>query len=167
VIVAPNVLTKEGDACYFRITTLEQLSMDQGGATETRKPVREVIVTNRAIPRSEMRTFLSMCEKRCVVTGDQSLAEAVVMGMEPRCIPDAKVEQWNRAVSILRSNAMHKVPDLGDVLSQLINNITLAQHFLNNSVQHCQALQQKLDRDLGPQQHLPANATLVMAGFFG
>ena len=48
------------------------------------KPNRVVFLVARHVPRAEMRSFLAQSEREVVATGDQSVAEAVLLASRPQ-----------------------------------------------------------------------------------
>merc|ERR1711920_483071 len=83
---------------------------------------RPVLIVAESIPREEMRTFLEQCEPAVVATGDQSVAEAVLLGKVPMVRPDAKVSQWESALSIMSQDKVQDVPDLGERLRTVVRS---------------------------------------------
>ena len=65
----------------WRCSALDLVS-SEGASSSTTPCSRDILLTNRRVEREEMRTFLESCQGRVVVTGDQSLAEAVVLGKD-------------------------------------------------------------------------------------
>ncbi|CAE7713386.1 unnamed protein product, partial [Symbiodinium sp. CCMP2456] len=98
VIVAPSAgLQSWAEGDVVRIASLELVRPD--GEATVLDPNREVFLVSVAIPREEMRDFLEQCEREVVATGDQSVAEAVLLGKIPFVAPDAKVASWRAALA--------------------------------------------------------------------
>ncbi|CAJ1443269.1 unnamed protein product [Effrenium voratum] len=127
VLVAPNAGLQEwAGQDTVEITSLELIS--PSGETTALKPNRVVFLVARHIPRAEMRSFLAQSEREVVATGDQSVAEAVLLGKVP-FQPDAKVSQWRAALAA----DVATVPDLGQTLRDLLSSEELRQSLVNQS----------------------------------
>ncbi|CAJ1365522.1 unnamed protein product [Effrenium voratum] len=150
VLVAPNAGLQEwAGQDTVEITSLELIS--PSGETTALKPNRVVFLVARHIPRAEMRSFLAQSEREVVATGDQSVAEAVLLGKVP-FQPDAKVSQWRAALAA----DVATVPDLGQTLRDLLSSEELRQSLVNQS----RAYSEAVEAQLGPQ---PTEEMLLLA----
>merc|ERR1712048_1206469 len=86
------------------------------------KVERQLFLYSGRVPRHEMRTFLEQCEEPVFTTGDQSLAEAMFMNKVPYIKPDAKVAQWERALTAKLTGALDSMPDLGATFRSLVQS---------------------------------------------
>merc|ERR1712118_444805 len=82
VIIAPNAEVRAWTGSdIVRIAYLELLHPN---GTKTVEPIRRLLfLVAQPVPRDEMRSFLEQCEQIVVTTGDQSMAEAVLLGKVP------------------------------------------------------------------------------------
>merc|ERR1712083_616062 len=97
--VFTNLRTIEKGECA--VARVSQLDLVRPGGARKEQPLpsgRTLFICSERVPRTEMRSFLEQCEECVFTTGDQSLAEAMLMGKIPCVKPDAKVQQWQIAL---------------------------------------------------------------------
>mmetsp|Transcript_15605 Transcript_15605/g.33160 ORF Transcript_15605/g.33160 Transcript_15605/m.33160 type:complete len:531 (-) Transcript_15605:44-1636(-) len=121
VVVAPNLgISSWAGESIVQVTQME-LIWPRGEKRQMLNLGRPVFLVEASVPRMEMRAFLDQCENALVATGDQSVAEAVLLGKVPLARPDAKVRQWELALKAMEAGAVDEVADLGGVLRRLVN----------------------------------------------
>ncbi|CAE7450154.1 unnamed protein product [Symbiodinium natans] len=146
-----------------QVTSLELMAPD--GQATVLDPRRPVFVVASAIPREEMRSFLEQCEREVVATGDQSIAEAVLLGKLPFTAPDAKVASWRAALDAA-ANGVEHVPDLGQTLRDLVGNEALRAQYVEASRRHGGAVQAELEAQFGSDVGAVVEQ-LARAGMYG
>eukprot|EP00928_Gymnodinium_smaydae_P029770 TRINITY_DN22328_c0_g1_i1.p1 TRINITY_DN22328_c0_g1~~TRINITY_DN22328_c0_g1_i1.p1 ORF type:complete len:599 (+),score=64.52 TRINITY_DN22328_c0_g1_i1:28-1824(+) len=175
VLVAPNLMTSwreaSGRPCVAgRLRSLELASSRGDEREEVHVKSRTVYLCSARIPRADMRTFLEQCEDRVYTTGDQSMSEAVLLGKIPCIRPDAKVEEWSKALEAHRLGVIDQVPDLGNVLRDLVTNASCRTKARSDSKRASLAVEQSVKAQLGglpPDRWQATQWTLVKAGMFG
>jgi len=173
IVVAPNLLTQWRDASAGGCVVADVTRLDlecSGSRREVPLPAgRRLCVCSTRIPRAEMRSFLEQCEERVFTTGDQSLAEAVLLGKVPCVRPDAKVQQWQFARLAQDAGLVEAVPDLGEELRRLVTS------GLARDAARCLSKLRSVDVErriseqlgLGPRDWSPTQQVLARAGMLG
>lgn len=130
---------------------------------------RQLFICSVRVPRSEMRTFLEQCEQCVYTTGDQSLAEAMLMDKLPCIQPDAKVQQWQLALAAKHRGSIDAVPDLGKVLRRLVQDEEAREMAKRSSKQRSDAIEKEMVANLGapPEQWNATHQVLARAGMLG
>ncbi|CAK0795488.1 unnamed protein product [Prorocentrum cordatum] len=165
VIVAPNAGVEAwAGSSVVRVSSLEMLF--PSGERQYVTLGRPVFLVAERVPRREMRTFLHQCEAVVVATGDQSVAEAILLGKVPMVRPDAKVEQWGRALSVAAEGAVEAVPDLGEVLRRLLRSPQERSRMQRRSRERSEEAEARATAELGGSWSA-AQEALVRAGMFG
>lgn len=172
VIVAPNSAIREwSGAEAVRVTALELVA--PSGKRELVELKRPVFILEASIERAEMRSFLEQCEAMVVATGDQSVAEAVLLGKVPLARPDAKAAQWELALASVTAGKVADVPDLGALLRRLVASpsarasAAAASEAASGAVEaRAVAALARLGRGRGAARGA-AQETLLRAGMFG
>jgi len=166
VIIAPNLGLRDWTgSSIVRVVGLELLSPSHDRMQLSLS--RQVFLVAEPVPRTEMRNFLEQCEPTVVATGDQSVAEAVLLGKLPFVRPDAKVEQWRLALSVMATGALKTVPDLGEVLRSLLWSKEARARSAAKSEVLSAAAEARARMELGSSSRSVAEDVLVRAGMFG
>jgi len=168
VIVAPNADVEAWSGFkVVRITALELVG--PSGKVEVLEPSRPVYLAAESVPRLEMRSFLAQCEPSgVIVTGDQSLAEAVLLGLEPLARPDAKVQEWEFATAALREARVGSVPDLGETFRELLRSPSLQARVRKWSEARSRDVEAMAAQRLGEAQlDSDVGQILMRSGMFG
>merc|ERR1712048_858701 len=108
------------------------------------KVERQLFLYSGRVPRHEMRTFLEQCEEPVFTTGDQSLAEAMFMNKVPVIKPDAKVAQWERALTAKMNGTLETVPDLGATFRNLVQKQDARDAARKRSLENSRMIEQSI-----------------------
>eukprot|EP00933_Yihiella_yeosuensis_P020985 TRINITY_DN16721_c0_g1_i5.p1 TRINITY_DN16721_c0_g1~~TRINITY_DN16721_c0_g1_i5.p1 ORF type:complete len:495 (-),score=112.02 TRINITY_DN16721_c0_g1_i5:629-2113(-) len=175
VIVAPNIriqlpsaTSREHDSAVAKVVQITGIDLvyPNGKVTRMKLPQQIFMVAER-VPRHEMRTFLENCEPAVVVTGDQSVAEAALLGKLPLWRPDAKVEEWEKALAAVASGAVEQVQDLGERLRLLLVSSDAREKAKQRSFDDSLAVEESLRASFGGRKPEPSEEILIRAGMFG
>jgi len=168
VIVAPNLdlssWTSPASGNVVEVVALELVNLK--GQRQVISLLRPVFVVAQRVPRAEMRGFLEQCEDMVVATGDQSVAEAVLLGKMPMVRPDAKVAQWELALAAMARRSSDEVPDLGAKLRELLSSEEVRVAVAAQSKARSLVVQQRVDRELG-KARTDRHEVLIRAGMYG
>lgn len=175
IIVAPNVLTsfRKTSSSGFAAARIPQLDLVTPGSTsrqELHLTGRRVFMVSTKVPRAEMRTFLEQCEQIVYTTGDQSLAEAILLEKFPSIKPDAKVNQWQLALAAFLMGKVGDVPDLGEALRQLaLDEPGVRERTRQESRRRSDELERHMVAELGgpPETWSATHQVLARAGMLG
>lgn len=168
IIVAPNMempLGRDGQPTTTVQVSSIELVAPTGTLQHFRLPQRIFLVA-QAIPRHEMRCFLEQCESAVIATGDQSIAEAVLLGKLPLWRPDAKVDQWQNALAAVASGTLEQVADLGERLRSLLRSPEARSEAQDRSRLRSLEVMASVRAKFGPNLN-PTQQTLLRAGMFG
>ena len=165
IIVAPNMdFLRWAGSSIVRVAGLELLS--PSGRAQIITPGRPVFLVAESVPRAEMRTFLEQCEDAVVTTGDQSMAEAVLLGKVPMARPDAKAAQWELALACAASGGLEAVPDLGESMRRLLWSAAAQAEVAAASAARSAEVEAQAVARFG-EERTPAQETLLRAGMLG
>eukprot|EP00930_Biecheleria_cincta_P007940 TRINITY_DN109260_c0_g1_i1.p1 TRINITY_DN109260_c0_g1~~TRINITY_DN109260_c0_g1_i1.p1 ORF type:complete len:365 (+),score=45.27 TRINITY_DN109260_c0_g1_i1:32-1096(+) len=165
IIVAPNAgIRTWAGTDVVRISSLELV--DPRGKVTSMTPGRPVFLVAQRVPRHEMRSFLESCEPAVVATGDQSISEAVLLGKVPFVKPDAKVAQWELALATLSKGKVDEVPDLGQILRDILSLETVREKLARRSQLESEQIEARLVDELGISR-TPTQELLIRAGMYG
>lgn len=174
VVVAPNVFTRwrevDGDSAAVAQVVQFDLMLPTGRCQELRIPKgRQIFICSTKVPREEMRSFLEQCEERVCTTGDQSLAEAMLLERLPCIRPDAKVKQWQLALLARATGTVENVADLGAKMRNLVEDERSRQEARRQSEERSKSVEQSIIAQLQapPNAWNQTHQVLARAGMLG
>lgn len=167
IIVAPNMGMYEirgNAATVMHISSIELLGPT--GTPQQFNLKQRIFLVAQSIPRHEMRSFLEQCEPAVIATGDQSVAEAILLGRLPLWRPDAKVDQWQNALAAVATGTLDQVVDLGERLRTLLVSSDARQEAQERSKRRSLEVLARVKAQFGDRLD-STQEVLMRAGMFG